>query len=70
MPVRFTQEKNMNNPKIVPIEEGCHGKSNILFETLNRVIMEKRFDDMTVAEILGTLDLLRLSHGLKMFGKE
>ncbi len=32
--------------------------------------MEKRFDDMTVAEILGTLDLLRLSHGLKMFGKE
>lgn len=50
--------------KVVDFEPGSAGKSQLLHEALIKVIWDGQFDDMTVAEILGTLELVKLDVAL------
>jgi hypothetical protein len=50
---------------IIPIEPGCQGKAHILESQLLKVIWTDEFSDMTIAEILGVLDLIKLELALE-----
>jgi hypothetical protein len=50
---------------IIPIEPGCQGKAHILETQLFNVIWAEEFGDMTIAEMLGVLDLVKLELALK-----
>jgi hypothetical protein len=44
-----------NIDRIVPMEEGCSGKAEILRQSILSVINDGEFDDMTIAEVTGVL---------------
>jgi hypothetical protein len=45
---------------IIPIEPGFHGKAHILEHQLFEVICAPEFSDMTLAEVLGVLEIVKL----------
>jgi hypothetical protein len=50
----------MNKANLIPIEPGYSGKAHILEHQLFEVICDPEFSDMTLAEVLGVLEIVKL----------
>jgi hypothetical protein len=51
----------MTDPdQIIALEPGCRGKAHVLEQALLGVICSDQFGDMTLAEVLGVLELVKL----------
>ena len=45
--------------EIIEFEPGCRGKAHRLQEALMEVIWDDRFEDVTLAEVVGALELVK-----------
>jgi hypothetical protein len=57
------------SPNVVPMEEGCDTtrKTELLHSRIQAVIDEEQFGDMTIAEIIGTLEIAKATHINRLF---
>ena len=49
----------MNTDNVVELEPGCSGKAALLEHALREIIYSEAFNDMTLAEVLGALELVK-----------
>lgn len=59
-----------DSEKLIELEPGCHGKSQVLHQGIIEVIWSAQFEDMTLSEILGTLELVKLQIALEKKTKD
>ncbi len=47
--------------EILELHPGCAGKAEVLSKAIRALINQEQFGDMTVSEIIGTLELVKLA---------